>query len=45
MSKAFQPYVGFTTEGNEKIFLKSKIFSIDAMLINNGQKSAMLLEM
>ena len=45
MAKAIQPYVGFTIEGNEKIFLKSKIFPIDSMLTDNGQKSAMLLEM
>ena len=44
MAKALQPYVSFTIEGNEDIFLKSKIFSIDSMITNNGQKSAMLLE-
>ena len=45
MAKDLQPYVGFTIKGNEKIFPKSKIFPIDSMLIDNGQKSAMLLEM
>ena len=44
MVKAIQPYVGFTIEGNEKISLKSKIFPIDSMLRDNGQKSAMLLD-
>ena len=44
MAKAIHPYVGFTIEGNEKIFLKSKIFPIDSMLTNNGHKSAILLE-
>ena len=44
MAKALQPYVGFTIAFNEKIFLKSKIFSIDLLLTDNGQKSAMLLE-
>ena len=44
MAKAFQLYVGFTIEGNENIFLNSKIFPIDSMLANNGQKSVMLLE-
>ena len=44
MAKATQPYVGFTIEGNDKIFLKSKIFPFDSMLADNGQKSAMLLE-
>ena len=45
MAKALQPHVGFTIEGNEKIFPRSKIFPIDSMLIDNGQESAMLLEM
>ena len=44
MVKALQPYVGFTIEGNENIFLKSKIFPIDSMLTKNGQKSAMMLK-
>ena len=40
MAKALQPHVSFTIEGNENIFLKSKIFTIDSMTANNGQKSA-----
>ena len=44
MTKALQPYVGFTIAFNENIFLKSKIFPIDSMLTDNGQKSAILLE-
>ena len=44
MAKALQPYVSFSIEGNEEIFLKSKIFPIDSMLTNNGQKSGMILE-
>ena len=40
MAKALQPYVSFTIEDNENIFLKSKIFTIDSMTTNNGQKSA-----
>ena len=40
MAKALQPYVSFTIEGNENIFLKSKIFPIDSMITDNGQKSA-----
>ena len=39
MAKALQPFVSFTIEGNENIFLKSKIFAIDSMTTNNGQKS------
>ena len=45
MAKALQPYTSFTIEGKEKIFPKSKIFPIDSMITDNGQKSAMLLEM
>ena len=44
MAMALQPYVGFIIAFNERIFLKSKIFPIDPMLKDNGQKSAMLLE-
>ena len=44
MAKVLQPYVGFTIAFNEKIFLKSKIFPIDSMITDNGQESAMLLE-
>ena len=44
MAKAPQPYVSFTIEGNENIFLKSKIFPINAMLTKNCQRSAMMLE-
>ena len=45
MARAFQPYASFTIGGSEKIFLKSKIFPIDSMITDNGQKSTMLLEM
>ena len=41
MAKAVQPYISFTIAFNEKIFPKSKIFLIDSMLTDNGQKSAM----
>ena len=44
MANALQPYARFTIEGNENIFLKSKIFPIDSMITDNGQESAMLLE-
>ena len=44
MAKALQPYVSFTIEGNENISTNSKIFSIDSMTTDNGQESAMLLE-
>ena len=40
MAKVPQPYVSFIIEGDENILLKSKIFPIDSILINNGQKSA-----
>ena len=40
MAKALQPYVSFTIAFNENIFPKSKIFPIDSMIIDNGQKSA-----
>ena len=44
MAKAFQLYASFTIEGNEVIFFKNEIFPIDSMITNNGQISAMLLE-
>ena len=44
MAKALQPYASFTIEGNEVDFDSSKIFPIDSMLTDNGQESAMLLE-
>ena len=40
MAKAIQPYIGFTIVSNERNFLRSKIFTIDSMLTDNGQKSA-----
>ena len=40
MAKALQPYESFIIAGNENIFLKSKVFPIDSMLTDNGQKSA-----
>ena len=45
MAKALQPYASFTTEDNRVNFYKNEIFPIDSMLTDNGQKSAMLLEM
>ena len=44
MANALQPYASFTTEGNEVNFDNSKIFPIDSMITDNGQESAMLLE-
>ena len=44
MAKALKPYVSFTIEGNEVHFERSKIFLTDSMLIDNGQNSAMMLE-
>ena len=44
MARAIQPYLSFTTEGNEVNFYSSKIVLIDSMLADNGQKSTMLLE-
>ena len=44
MARALQPYASFTIEGNGVNFYSSKIFLIDSMLTNNGQKSAMLLD-
>ena len=35
----------FTIEDNRVNFCSSKIFPIDSMLADNGQESAMLLEM
>ena len=40
MAEALQPYVGFNITFNEKIYLKSKIFPIDSVLIDSAQKSA-----
>ena len=40
MAKAVQPYIGFTIVSNERTFLRSKIFTIDSMLTDSGQKSA-----
>ena len=45
MAKALQPYASFTIEDNRFNFYSSKIFPIDSMLTDNGQKLAMLLEM
>ena len=45
MAKALQPYANFTIEDNRVNFYNSKIFSIDSMLTDNGQESAMLPEM
>ena len=44
MARALQPYPSFTLEGNRVNFFRNEIFPIDSMLIDNGQKSAMLLE-
>ena len=40
MAKVLQPYVSFTIAFNENILLKSKIFPIDSMITDNGQKPA-----
>ena len=40
MAKALQLYESVAIAFNENIFLKSKIFPIDSMIIDNGQKSA-----
>ena len=45
MAKALQPYASFTIENNRVNFYSNKIFPIDSMLTDNGQESAMLLEM
>ena len=45
MARALQPYASFTIEVNGLNFYSSKRFPIDSMLTDNGQESAMLLEM
>ena len=45
MAKTFQPYVGFTLEGNENNSDNRKIFPINLMQTDNGHESALLLEM
>ena len=37
MSRALQPYLSFTIEGNDVNFYSSKIFLIDSMLTDNGK--------
>ena len=44
-AKPSQPYVSFTIEGNGVNLDSRKIFTIDSMITDNGQESAMLLEM
>ena len=44
MAKALQPYVSFTIAFNEKIFPRGKYFPLTQMMIDNGQNSAMFLE-
>ena len=45
MAKALQPYASFTIENNRVNFYREEFFPIDSMLTDNGQESAMLLEM
>ena len=45
MAKALQPCASFTIEDNRVNFCRGEVFPIDSMLTNNGQESAMLLEM
>ena len=45
MAKALQPCANFTIEDNRVNFFKNEIFPIDSVLTDNGQESAMLLEM
>ena len=45
MVKALQPYASFIIEDNRVNFFKNEIFPIDSMLTDNGQESAMLLEL
>ena len=44
MAKVLQPYVSFTIEDNGVNFFRNEIFLIDLLLTDNGQESAMLLE-
>ena len=43
-AKALQPYLSFTIEDSRVNFFRNEIFPIDSMLTDNGQESAMLLE-
>ena len=45
MAKALQSYTSYTIEDNRVNFFRNEIFPIDSMLTDNGQESAMLLEM
>ena len=45
MAKDLQPYATFAIEGNRVNFCRDEIFPIDSMLTDNGQESAILLEM
>ena len=45
MAQALQPYVSFPIENNRVNVYSDKIFSIDSMLTDKGQESAMLSEM
>ena len=45
MAKALQPYTSFPIKNNRVNFYSDRIFLIDSMLTDKGQKSAMLLEM
>ena len=44
-AKTFPPYVSFNIKGNGVNLDSRKIFTIGSMTTNNGQESAMLLEM
>ena len=44
MVRAIQPYTSFTIEDNRVNLYRDEIFLIDSMITDNGQESAMLLE-
>ena len=44
MAKVLQPYTSFTIKYNRVNFYRNEIFPIDSMLTDNGQESAMLLD-
>ena len=45
MAKTLQPYASFTIEDNGLNFSSNEIFSIDSVLTDKSQESAMWLEM
>ena len=44
MAQALQHYASFTIEDNRVNFHRDEIFTIDSMVTDNGQESAMLLK-